>query len=152
MEVIKSRVFSSTGKFFLLGCFCGSVLYFLFSNKLEQDTSLLLDGENSMVALDPPTINSINKPSNLTIINNDPILEPNNVSYNEVENHQMKKVKNKECNMYDGRWVYKEDETPAYNALTCPLLETTVSCHENGRLDLNYLKWRWEARDCDIPL
>ncbi|XP_057543675.1 protein trichome birefringence-like 40 [Amaranthus tricolor] len=57
-----------------------------------------------------------------------------------------------ECDMFNGRWVYKAEDKPSYNAVTCPFLEIGVTCQKNGRPDFDYAKWRWEATDCDIPL
>ncbi|XP_057526567.1 protein trichome birefringence-like 6, partial [Amaranthus tricolor] len=56
------------------------------------------------------------------------------------------------CDIFNGKWVYKEEEEPMYNTKTCPFLEVGVTCQSNGRPDFDYVKWRWEATDCDIPL
>ncbi|XP_021775658.1 protein trichome birefringence-like 43 [Chenopodium quinoa] len=57
------------------------------------------------------------------------------------------------CNIFDGRWVYKpEDRNASYDARNCPFVEEKMSCHKNGRPDFEFLKWRWEANDCEIPV
>ncbi|GAB4824898.1 hypothetical protein Ancab_007769 [Ancistrocladus abbreviatus] len=58
----------------------------------------------------------------------------------------------KKCNIFQGRWVYKEEETPHYSSTTCPFLEEKMSCRKNGRPDFEYEKWVWENPDCDIPM
>ncbi|XP_021753680.1 protein trichome birefringence-like 42 [Chenopodium quinoa] len=60
--------------------------------------------------------------------------------------------KKKDCDIFDGRWVYDADYKPSYSTMTCPFVEVGVRCQENGRADFEYEKWRWEARDCEIPL
>ncbi|KAG8378143.1 hypothetical protein BUALT_Bualt08G0107400 [Buddleja alternifolia] len=57
---------------------------------------------------------------------------------------------NKDCNVFDGRWVVDESY-PLYNASECPFLERGFDCLANGRKDEGYLKWRWKPRDCEIP-
>ncbi|KNA07360.1 hypothetical protein SOVF_172640 [Spinacia oleracea] len=54
--------------------------------------------------------------------------------------------------MFDGRWIYKPDVVPSYDSISCPFMEEKMSCKNNGRLDFQYEKLSWEARDCDIPL
>lgn len=57
----------------------------------------------------------------------------------------------KECNIFDGKWVYESDESPYYEAPQCPFLSEQVSCQKNGRPDFEYENWSWEAHDCLIP-
>lgn len=61
-------------------------------------------------------------------------------------------IAGQECDMFDGRWVYKPKEKPKYNSIKCPFIEEKMNCRKNGRPDFEYEKWRWEARDCKIPL
>ncbi|KAL2937998.1 Protein trichome birefringence-like 2 [Bienertia sinuspersici] len=42
-------------------------------------------------------------------------------------------------------------EQPSYDPIKCRFLEEKMSCKRNGRPDLAYEKWSWEANDCDIP-
>nr|XP_021842522.1 protein trichome birefringence-like 4 isoform X2 [Spinacia oleracea] len=68
------------------------------------------------------------------------------------ENLNAPKKAEKKCNIYDGRWVYKADAEPSYCPLKCPFVEEKMSCKKNGRPDLEYEKWVWKPRDCDIPM
>ncbi|KAL3697961.1 hypothetical protein R1sor_012037 [Riccia sorocarpa] len=55
-----------------------------------------------------------------------------------------------ECDIFSGRWVY--DETyPLYPPSSCPFVDEGFSCANNGRPDTDYLKWRWQPYDCDLP-
>lgn len=56
-----------------------------------------------------------------------------------------------QCNIFEGKWVYKSMENPLYNASQCPFLSDQVSCRRNGRPDFKYEKWSWEAPNCKIP-
>lgn len=95
----------------------------------------------------PTTMTTTTSSSNLTIIN--PIDKPSNVTFNSTEKAETQKA---ECDMFHGRWVYNAEQKPSYDAMTCPFIEKGLSCQKNGRPDFEYENWRWEARDCDIPL
>ncbi|KAI3449393.1 hypothetical protein Pfo_006058 [Paulownia fortunei] len=59
--------------------------------------------------------------------------------------------KNKvECDITKGRWVVDESY-PLYTNITCPFIDEGFNCEANGRLDKDYMKWRWQPQDCDIP-
>ncbi|XP_021775713.1 protein trichome birefringence-like 42 [Chenopodium quinoa] len=73
-----------------------------------------------------------------------------NITFNSME--KPIEEKEKDCDIFDGRWVYDADYKPSYNTMTCPFVEVGVRCQENGRANFEYEKWRWEARDCEIPL
>ncbi|CAF2113579.1 hypothetical protein YC2023_103098 [Brassica napus] len=55
-----------------------------------------------------------------------------------------------ECDVTNGEWVYDSD-LPLYTNASCPFIDEGFACQSNGRLDLDYMKWRWEPRDCDAP-
>ncbi|KAK4393791.1 protein trichome berefringence-like 7 [Sesamum angolense] len=54
------------------------------------------------------------------------------------------------CDVFDGNWVL-DDSYPLYNASECPFVEQGFNCLANGRMDDDYLKWRWRPKNCDIP-
>lgn len=56
-----------------------------------------------------------------------------------------------ECDVYDGNWVL-DDGYPLYNASECPFVEQGFNCLANGRMDEDYMKWRWKPKNCDIPI
>ncbi|KMT13055.1 hypothetical protein BVRB_4g087670 [Beta vulgaris subsp. vulgaris] len=82
--------------------------------------------------------------------NQDEIKEPKSTQIDNTEKPTMN-IAEKKCNMFDGRWVYKPDEKPYYDSNTCPFIEEKMNCQKNGRPDFEYEKWRWEAKDCNIP-
>lgn len=55
------------------------------------------------------------------------------------------------CNIFNGKWVYNAETSPLYNEAQCPFLGDQVSCQRNGRPDVEYEKWSWEAEGCEIP-
>ncbi|KAH0978209.1 hypothetical protein GBA52_027928 [Prunus armeniaca] len=54
------------------------------------------------------------------------------------------------CDFTRGRWVY-DKSYPLYANGSCPFIEKSFNCQGNGRLDENFMKWRWQPEDCDIP-
>lgn len=63
------------------------------------------------------------------------------------------KVKNERttlCNIFDGKWVL-DNSYPLYRTRSCPFIDEAFNCEANGRPDLDYMKWRWQPRDCNLP-
>ncbi|XP_042482760.1 protein trichome birefringence-like 4 [Macadamia integrifolia] len=54
------------------------------------------------------------------------------------------------CDFYDGSWVV-DDSPPAYLPGSCPFVEEAFNCFENGRVDDDFLRYRWQPGHCDIP-
>lgn len=56
----------------------------------------------------------------------------------------------RKCDLYNGSWV-KDEGHPLYQMGSCPYIDDAFTCHDNGRPDSDYTKWRWKPHDCDIP-
>ncbi|KAF5787634.1 putative PMR5 domain, PC-Esterase, protein trichome birefringence-like 5 [Helianthus annuus] len=54
------------------------------------------------------------------------------------------------CNMYSGKWV-RDDEYPIYKPGSCPFVDEAFDCQANGRADEDYMKWRWQPDQCELP-
>lgn len=54
------------------------------------------------------------------------------------------------CNLFSGTWI-RSPSGPAYSNTSCPFIEGQQNCMKNGRLDTEYLYWRWKPHDCDMP-
>ncbi|KAG9136924.1 hypothetical protein Leryth_026533 [Lithospermum erythrorhizon] len=61
---------------------------------------------------------------------------------------QEKSVKG--CDFARGKWVFDESY-PLYTNVSCPFIDEGFNCEANGRLDKDYMKWRWQPQDCDLP-
>lgn len=54
------------------------------------------------------------------------------------------------CDISHGRWVY--DETyPLYRYQKCLFADRGFNCERNGRPDTDFMKFRWQPHDCDLP-
>ncbi|KAL8045152.1 hypothetical protein ABFX02_08G094200 [Erythranthe guttata] len=69
------------------------------------------------------------------------------------QDHDYRFPTSKKCDMYDGNWVVEENSSyyPLYNSSDCPFVEQGFNCFVNGRVDQDYLKWRWKPKDCNVP-
>lgn len=54
------------------------------------------------------------------------------------------------CDVTKGRWVYDEN-CSLYTSDSCPFIDEGFDCVGNGRFDKDYMKWRWQPDECDIP-
>ncbi|XP_026460115.1 protein trichome birefringence-like 2 isoform X2 [Papaver somniferum] len=58
---------------------------------------------------------------------------------------------NENCDIYKGKWVRDENVEPYYPVGSCPHIDKGFDCHANGRPNEDYLRWRWQPDDCNLP-
>lgn len=68
----------------------------------------------------------------------------------EVSSDVLNVLNKKECDITKGKWVFDESY-PLYTNASCRYIDEGFNCGTNGRLDKNYMKWRWQPQHCDIP-
>ncbi|KAK3002694.1 hypothetical protein RJ639_018781 [Escallonia herrerae] len=55
------------------------------------------------------------------------------------------------CDYSSGKWVRDESHPLRTYNESCPFLDPGFRCHQSGRRDVDYLKWRWQPQGCDLP-
>ncbi|KAG7946771.1 hypothetical protein I3843_14G059200 [Carya illinoinensis] len=54
------------------------------------------------------------------------------------------------CALFAGTWV-RDDTYPIYQSSNCPIIDPEFNCQMYGRPDSDYLKYRWQPLNCELP-
>ncbi|XP_076935875.1 protein PMR5-like [Bidens hawaiensis] len=57
---------------------------------------------------------------------------------------------NSQCSLFMGTWVH-DDSYPIYQSSSCPVIDPDFNCQMYGRPDSDYLKYRWQPTNCELP-
>ncbi|KAI3819107.1 hypothetical protein L1987_12931 [Smallanthus sonchifolius] len=57
----------------------------------------------------------------------------------------------KDCDFFNGRWVYDNRSRPLYKEKECSFMMDNYSCEKLGRKDFKYQSWRWQPHGCELP-
>jgi hypothetical protein len=55
------------------------------------------------------------------------------------------------CNLSNGTWVKDLGAALAYTNETCKYITGHQNCMTNGRMDKEFLYWRWKPSTCELP-
>lgn len=135
------------------------------SGKESHQQQLPIDGKNTTTEVKKSIDQSGDKESvankekakevtekgNVTRSNNESgISSPDKVVSTNSGNLRVLPDLNEKCDVYKGRWV-RDENKPYYPPGSCPHIDRDFDCHLNGRPDGDYLRWRWQPYDCNMP-
>lgn len=58
---------------------------------------------------------------------------------------------NPKCDLFKGRWVPDEQGYTYYTNFSCTTIPFLRNCFLHGRVDRDFLHWRWKPDHCEIP-
>ncbi|KAG8387848.1 hypothetical protein BUALT_Bualt02G0063900 [Buddleja alternifolia] len=88
--------------------------------------------------------------SNTIIIVSSVVLLRKNHNHNAHHNRNpMLRANGSACALFMGTWV--RDETYPLYQYSCPIIDPQFNCEMYGRPDTDYLKYRWQPVNCNIP-
>ncbi|KAL0460324.1 UNVERIFIED_CONTAM: protein PMR5 [Sesamum latifolium] len=73
----------------------------------------------------------------------------NHHSHNAQHRNPMLHTNQTSCALFMGTWV--RDETYPLYQYSCPVIDSEFNCQMYGRPDTDYLKFRWQPANCQIP-
>ncbi|KAM3286334.1 protein trichome birefringence-like 19 [Capsicum chacoense] len=87
-------------------------------------------------------------PPGLSITQNPSEISPN---YHADEEQKIEINEAERCDIFNGEWVWNPD-APYYTNTTCTEIHEHQNCMKYGRPDSDYLKWRWNPNECELPI
>lgn len=68
-----------------------------------------------------------------------------------VSNMKEGEGSDRECNLFEGKWVFDNESNPIYREEECKFMSDQLACGKFGRKDSSYQYWRWQPHKCDLP-
>ncbi|XP_073134144.1 protein PMR5-like [Henckelia pumila] len=69
------------------------------------------------------------------------------------QNQRIHPNQSSNCALFVGSWVRHEDDSsyPIYDYSSCSVIDPRFNCQKYGRTDTDYLKYRWQPVNCQLP-
>ncbi|CAK8533690.1 unnamed protein product [Lathyrus sativus] len=80
-----------------------------------------------------------------------------NQEHDTIEEHQhvspskLHKEK-KTCDIFKGHWIRGLRGSSYYTNSSCPTIPDSKNCFKHGRMDSDFLNWKWKPEKCDLPM
>ncbi|KAL5974323.1 hypothetical protein ACLOJK_030987 [Asimina triloba] len=81
-------------------------------------------------------------------VNQRPLVQPHEVR--DDNDHGGEKIDYyKACDLFVGRWI-REPKGPLYTNTSCVTIPESKNCRKYGRVDEDYMHWRWKPDECEL--
>lgn len=87
--------------------------------------------------------------SSFIIVSSVVLVLRNHHSHNGHHRNPILQANQSSCALFMGSWV--RDETYPVYQYSCPIIDPQFNCQMYGRPDTDYLKYRWQPANCQIP-
>ncbi|KAI3811529.1 hypothetical protein L1987_21253 [Smallanthus sonchifolius] len=74
----------------------------------------------------------------------------NNNDHSHHHSRPILQANQSQCSLFMGSWVH-DDSYPVYQSSSCPVIDPDFNCQMYGRPDSDYLKYRWQPANCELP-
>ncbi|XP_021767587.1 protein trichome birefringence-like 24 [Chenopodium quinoa] len=54
------------------------------------------------------------------------------------------------CDLFKGKWV-PDLNGSKYTTTSCVTIPDSKNCFKNGRIDIEFVNWRWKPDNCELP-
>lgn len=56
----------------------------------------------------------------------------------------------KPCDLFKGQWVRALRGSSYYTNSSCPSIPESKNCFKHGRMDSDFLNWKWKPEECEL--
>jgi hypothetical protein len=61
-------------------------------------------------------------------------------------------LEKKTCDLFKGHWIKGLRGSSYYTNSSCPTIPDSKNCFKNGRIDSDFLNWKWKPNQCELPM
>lgn len=58
----------------------------------------------------------------------------------------------KTCDLFKGHWIRGLRGSSYYTNSSCPTIPDSKNCFKHGRMDNDFLNWKWKPEQCELPM
>lgn len=60
-------------------------------------------------------------------------------------------VEKENCDLSKGHWIREPRGSNFYTNSSCATIPNSKNCFKQGRMDMDFLNWRWKPDQCELP-
>ncbi len=68
-----------------------------------------------------------------------------------IDSSKPSSLSDSKCDIFSGEWIPNPD-APYYTNTTCRAIHEHQNCMKYGRKDTEFMKWRWQPHECELPI